>query len=72
MEPTKIRLLCPVCGRQIDRLSELDYIKHEHPDRTLICLNEKFAHYIVKGAGHFLAKYQSKTNFKYNLYLGLN
>jgi hypothetical protein len=72
MEPTKIRLLCPVCGKEIDRLSDLDYIKSEFPNRVLVCLNGKYAHYIIMGYGHFLAKYKNKVNFIYNLYLGLN
>ena len=72
MEPTKIKLLCPVCGREVDRLSDLDYLRIEHPGRVLICLNHKYAHYIVKDKGHFLAKYNNQINFLYDLYLELN
>ena len=72
MEPTQIKLLCPVCGRGVDRLSDLDYLKNEYPDRVLICLNDKYAHYIVRDNGHYLAKYNNQINFLYDLYLGLS
>jgi hypothetical protein len=72
MEKAKINILCPVCGREIDGLSDHDYIKNNFPHGVLICINDRYAHYIVRGKGHYLARYENKVNFRYNLYLGLN
>lgn len=72
MRPITTRLRCPICGGDIDKLTNVDTIKNEYPVRKLICLNKYQAHYEIAGETNLLAQYKNNRNFEYTLYLGLN